>query len=171
MKRNGLILALALFVPLSAAAQQRIQVRQTTLRQTASAFGRRVGTLEFNDRVRIVKTEGGFCRVYSYRLNTQGYVYTSAVVDQNKFDSQYVSLKNSGSYSADAITAATKGFSQTETDYSRRHRVARYDLVQQVMVRLKFDHDAAWWESFRQQGGLGEFRKKVDNKYYGRDVR
>ena len=171
MKRTRLSLSLALVLPLSLAAQQRIQVRQTTLRQTASAFGRRIGSLAFNDKVKIVNTVGGFYQIYSYRLNARGYVYKSAVVNQNKFNSQYVMLRDSGSYSKDAVTAATKGFSKSETDYRGRHRAARHDLVRRIMVFHKFNNSEDWWERFRKEGALGEFRVKENNKYYGRGVR
>ena len=106
--------------------------------------------------------------MYSYRLRTRGYVYKSAVVNQNRFNKQYVTLRNSGSYSKDAITAATKGFSKTEVGYSTRHRGARYDLVRRIMRFHRFSHSASWWENFRRVGGLGEYRKKIRNRGYGR---
>jgi len=168
MKRAAIVFILAVWLSWTAAAAtiRRVQVRRTTLRRTPSAFGRRAGSLYFNDKVRIIKTERGFHYVYSYRLRSRGYVYKSAVVAQNRFNSQYVQLRDSGAYSRDAITAATKGFSRTEIDYSRRHRGSRYDLVHRIIRQYRFKHSESWWQNFRKVGALGEYRKKIRNRNY-----
>ena len=169
MKRVGIILTLAVTLTWSAAAAtQRVQVRKTTLRRTPSAFGRRAGTLFFNDRVRIIKTQRGFYQIYSYRLRRRGFVYKSSIVPQNRFNKHYVKLRDSGKFSGDAVTAATKGFSDAETQYRSRHRGMRYDLVYKINKTMRFTHDEGWWQNFRKVGGLGEYRKKIRNRGYGK---
>jgi len=166
MKRFSVVLAvLALTLTATAleAEQYKIQVRQTILRATASAFGARVATLQFNTVVSILGQQGGFYQIASPYGN--GYVTMSAVVSQSAFDSQYVAVKNTSAYSQDAATAATKGFSDAEVQESRKPG-ARYDLMRQAMEFSKITRDESWWAEFRRAGSLGENRQMAQNKGY-----
>jgi len=166
MKRFSVVLAvltLTLTATALEAEQYKIQVRQTTLRATASAFGARVATLQFNTAVSILGQQGGFYQISSPYGN--GYVTKSAVVPQSAFNSQYVAVQNTASYSQDAATAATKGFSDAEVQESRKPG-ARYDLMRQAMEFSKINRDESWWAEFRRAGFLGENRRMIQNKGY-----
>lgn len=168
MRRLTFVVA-ALLIALTATAihaeQYRIQVRQTVLRATASAFGARVATLDFNTVVSVLGQSGGFYQVSS--PSGTGYVTKTAVVAQSAFDGQYVAVRNTGSYSQDAATAATKGFSDAEVQESRKPG-ARYDLMRQAMEFSKVTRDESWWTTFRNAGFLGEHRRMIQNKGYRR---
>lgn len=146
-------------------ASYKVQVRSTIMRSQASAFSSKVAVLNFNTPVRILATQGGF-----YHISTamgRGYVYKSAIIPQKSFNSQYASLKSSQDYSDSAVTAATKGFSDAEVNYRRDHGAgARYDLVDRVIQEINFDREADWWQDFRRQGQIGEYRKLVRSPYY-----
>lgn len=163
------LLAVVLLIGLTAnvvhAEQYRIQVRQTTLRATASAFGARVATLRFNTLVSILGQTGGFYQVSSPAGT--GYVTKTALASQSAFDKQYIVVRNTAAYSQDAATAATKGFSDAEVQESRKAG-ARYDLMRQAMEFSKIKRDEYWWANFRNAGFLGEQRRMIENKRYRR---
>jgi hypothetical protein len=143
--------------------QYRIQVRQTSLRSSASAFGPQLAILQFNTAVAIVGQKGGFYQITSPYGN--GFVTKTAVVPQSAFDGQYVAVRNTGAYSQNAATAATKGFSDAEIQESRKAG-ARYDLMRQAMEFSNITRDQSWWASFRNSGFLGENRRMMENRGY-----
>jgi len=166
MKRTRFILValLVLFGTASVFGESyRIQVRRTVLRATASAFGAQIAALEFNTAVNVLGETGGFVQV-STAWGT-GFVAKTAIASQGSFDRQYVSVKNANNYSQDAATAATKGFSDAETQESQKPG-ARYDLVRQALDFAQLDRADEWWRSFRSLGFLGENRRMTVNKSY-----
>ena len=147
----------------------RVQVKQAALYQNPTVFARIVHVVKFSTPVTILEESGSF-----YQVRTEGrtgYIHSSAIVPQNVYIERYETGEEADdiSYSPQAITAATRGFTTSELDQRKTlGDKARFDLMEEATGFYTFDKTAAMWHQFRRDGLLGEYRVMTRNQHHRR---
>lgn len=143
----------------------KVQVKQTVLRATPSPFGKALTTLNFNTPLRVQSTSGSFAQVNWQ--GKQGYVFSSALLAQKKFNKSYTKIGKSADYSPSMATAAAKGFRESEDKYGKQGDKLDWKKVDQA-AQLPTSPDAERWAAFRKQGGLGKARRTIPNTLHNK---
>lgn len=119
----GLILAIS-----AQAAQMRVQVRETQVRNTPDFLGKLAGTLAYGDAVETVQTQGAWVKVNTAK-GISGWVNASALTAK-KIELTSAGRSDRLGASADEVATAGKGFTkEVEDQYKARNRNVSFAWV------------------------------------------
>jgi hypothetical protein len=154
MKRSIFIFCLILFVAGFAAAQVSaggtlyVSVKTVTLKSSTGFFAGNKGTLNYGDRVTVIRVNGKFAEIRSAANSS----LTGWTATANLSVKQVVS-GNSGTASAKEVALAGKGFNQeVENSYKNQKNNVNYADVDRTEAIIVREDDI---KKFIEEGRLG----------------